>query len=111
VVAQAGVLDLAQGYADHLGGGAVAQFLGHAPGPEDEAVDPARQLPLDVPVWCVHGTDDDVVPPSQSRDYVAAARSAGAEAQLVEVPGDHFVVIDAGSKAWSRQLAILGELG
>ena len=110
-VSQAGVLDLRKGDADNLGRGAVAQFLGHRAGPEDEAVDPAQQLPLDVPIWCVHGTGDDIVPPSQSRGYVDAARAAGAEAHLVEVPGDHFVVIDAGSAAWSRQLAILDEIG
>ena len=111
VVSQAGVLDLRQGHADNLGGGAVAQFLGHQPGREDEPVDPAQQAPLDVPVWCVHGTGDTVVPPSQSREYVDAALAAGGDAHIVEVPGDHFVVIDAESDAWSRQLAILDEIG
>lgn len=111
VVSQAGVLDLRRGDADNLGSGAVRQFLGHRPDGGDEAVDPAQQLPLDVPVWCVHGSDDDVVPPSQSRDYVDAARRAGGEAHLVEVPGDHFVVIDTGSPVWSRQLEILDGLG
>ena len=60
-----------------LGGGAVEAFLGHPPGPADAEVDPIRQVPLDVPVWCVHGRDDDIVPISQSRDYVAAATAAG----------------------------------
>jgi acetyl esterase/lipase len=110
VVSQAGVLDLRQGHADLLGNGAVAQFLGHPPGPDDEPLDPAQQVPLDVPVWCVHGTDDDVVPPSQSRSYVDATRAAGGEAHLVEVPGDHFVVIDEASEAWRRQLDIFDEM-
>ena len=110
VVSQAGVLDLRRGDADNLGSGAVRQFLGHRPDAGDDAVDPVQQLPLDVPVWCVHGTDDDVVPLSHSTDYVEAARQAGGEAHLVEVPGDHFVVIDAGSPAWARQLAILDGL-
>lgn len=110
-VSQAGVLDLRQGHADHLGNGAVAQFLGHPPSADDAPVDPTQQLPLDVPVWCVHGADDDVVPPSQSRTYVDAARAAGGQAHLVEVPGDHFVVIDQSSEAWHRQLGILDDLG
>ena len=66
VVSQAGVLDLRAAYAAGLGGGAVEAFLGHPPGPADADVDPIRQVPLDVPVWCVHGTSDDIVPIEQS---------------------------------------------
>ena len=110
-ISQAGVLDLTRGHQEGLGGGAVARMLGHAPGPDDEPVDPIRQLPLDVPVWCVHGVDDDVVPISQSEAYVEAARALGAEAELVEVDGDHYVVIDPTSAAWAAQLRILDELG
>jgi len=110
VVAQAGVLDLASAYELGLGGGAVEAFLGHPPGPQDADVDPIRQVPLDVPVWCVHGRGDDIVPISQSRDYVAAATAAGARAELVEVDGDHFAVIDPSSDAWASQLALLGDL-
>ena len=51
-----------------------------------------------------------IVPISQSRDYVAAATAAGARAELVEVDGDHFVVIDPSSDAWARQLALLDDL-
>ena len=110
VVSQAGVLDLRAAYDDGLGDGAVELFLGHPPGPADAGVDPVRMVPLDVPVWCVHGTADDVVPISQSRSYVAAARAAGATADLVEVAGDHFTVVDPGSDAWARQLEILAAL-
>lgn len=111
VIAQAGVLDLVAADRDGLGGGAVQAFLGHRAGPDDAAADPRQQLPLDVPVWCVHGTDDVIVPISQSQDYVAAATAAGAQAELVEVPGDHFVVIDPGSQAWRQTLAILDGIG
>lgn len=107
VVSQAGVLDLAAAHEAGLGSGAVERFLGHAPGPDDVPLDPRRQLPLDVPVWCVHGRDDASVPISQSEDYVAAATAAGARAELVAVEGDHFVVIDPASEAWARTLAIL----
>lgn len=110
VVSQAGVLDLRAAYRDHLGDGAVERFLGHPPGPADEGVDPILMLPIGVPVWCVHGRDDDVVPLSQSRSYVAAARAAGGHADLVEVDGDHFVVVDPGSEAWARTLRIIGDL-
>ena len=85
VVSQAGVLDLVAGSRDGLGGGAVDAFLGHAPGPDDAAVDPAQQVPLAVPVWCVHAPDDDIVPISQSRDYVDLATAAGGSAEIVEV--------------------------
>lgn len=101
VISQAGVLDLVAADREGLGDGAVRAFLGDAP--IDAVVDPLQQLPLDVPVWCVHGTDDDIVPISQSRAYVE--RASGAE--LVEVEGDHFVVIDTGSDAWARTVAIL----
>jgi acetyl esterase/lipase len=110
VVSQAGVLDLGAAHQLGLGGGAVKAFLGHPPGADDHDVDPVRQVPLDVPVWCVHGRADDIVPLSQSRSYVDAARSAGATAELVEVDGDHFTVVDPGSDAWRRTLEILEPL-
>lgn len=110
VVSQAGVLDLRSAYDEGLGGGAVERFLGHPPGPADAGVDPIRMVPLGVPVWCVHGREDDVVPISQSRAYVDAARAAGATAHLVEVEGDHFTVVDPDSDAWARQLDLLARI-
>jgi len=107
VVSQAGVLDLRAAHEAGLGGGAVEAFLGHPPGPDDADVDPIQQVPLDVPVWCVHGADDTIVPPSQSSAYVEAATAAGATAELIEVEGDHFAVVEPSSSAWSRQLALL----
>lgn len=111
VVSQAGVLDLVAADREGLGGGAVAALLGHPAGPADAEADPRQQLPLDVPVWCVHGTDDDTVPISQSREYVDAATAAGAQAELVEVAGDHFVVIDPTHDAWRRTVEILDGIG
>lgn len=102
VISQAGVLDLRAAYDENLGGGAVELFLGHPPGPADAGVDPIRMLPIDVPVWCVHGRDDDIVPISQSRAYVDAG-----DAELVVVDGDHFTVVDPDSAAWARTLEIL----
>ena len=107
VISQAGVLDLVTGAADNLGSGAVQAFLGHEPGPADAPVDPQQQIPLDQPVWCVHGTSDPIVPPSQSERYVEAARAAGARAEVVAVDGDHFTLIDTGSEAWTTTLGVL----
>ncbi len=106
VVSQAGVLDLAAAERDQLGNGAVAALLG-APRPPADQVDPTVQLPLGVPLWCVHGRDDDIVPLSQSREYVARATGAGAQAELVEVAGDHFAVIGPETRAWRRTLELL----
>jgi acetyl esterase/lipase len=111
VVAQAGVLDLVAGDRDGLGGGAVRAFLGHPAGPGDAEVDPRQQLPLDVPVWCVHARDDDTVPFSQSEEYVAAATATGARAELVEVGGGHFEVIDVATDAWRLVVEVLGGIG
>ena len=107
VVSQAGVLDLLAAYDEGLGGGAVEMFLGHPFGPADADIDPIQQAPLDVPVWCIHGSSDDTVPISQSRSYVAAA---GGAAELVEVEGDHFTLIDPDSDAWAKTLAHLETL-
>lgn len=107
VIAQAGVLDLRAAAREGLGQGAVRRFLGHEPTAADAPLDPIQQVPLDVPVWCVHGSGDTNVPISQSQSYVATATDAGATAELVRVDGDHFVVIDTGSAAWDRQLEIL----
>ena len=106
VISQAGVVDLATAAAENLGGGAVTDFLGHAYGAADRDVDPIAMLPIDVPVWCVHGNDDTIVPISQSEAYVAAANAAGSTAELVRVDGDHFVVIDPDSAAWAATLRI-----
>ena len=111
VISQAGVLDLVSAHDAGLGGGAVEALLSHAPGPADAGADPQQQLPLDVPLWCIHGEDDVIVPISQSEQYVAAATAAGARAELVRIEGDHFTVIDPASEAWTQTLAILDRLG
>jgi len=110
VVSQAGVLDLWSAYADALGGGAVQAFLGHPPGPGDRSVDPLHQVPLDVPVHCVHSIGDDTVPIAQSRTYVEAVTQAGGRATLTEIRGDHFTVIDPDAEAWQQTLTILDGL-
>lgn len=113
VVSQAGVLDLRAAEAEDLGGGAVRDLLGGTPQERPEAyaaADPIAQVPAGVPVWCVHGRDDSTVPTTQSAAYVDAARAAGGEAILVEVPGEHLDQIDTGSEAWARTVALLEDM-
>jgi acetyl esterase/lipase len=110
VISQAGVLDLVRAHELGLGGGAVEALLGHPPGPADGAYDPFQQLPLDVPVRCVHGTGDENVPIEISERYVAAASDLGGDASLTAVDGDHFVIIDPGSDAWQGTLGLLDGL-
>jgi acetyl esterase/lipase len=113
VIAQAGVLDLVQGAADGLGNMAVPALLGGMPEelPERyQVASPQHRLPLGVPVRCVHSRDDDTVPFSQSVDFVRAARAAGDDAVLVEVPGGHFGVIDPSTTAWQAIIDLLPEL-
>ncbi|AXT86298.1 alpha/beta hydrolase [Aeromicrobium sp. A1-2] len=109
-IAQAGVIDLAAAVRDNLGNGATQAFMGSTGGERYVAADPSRQIPLDVPVRCVHGSADDTVPPSQSIGYVERAKAAGSDAELIEVAGDHFVVIDPSSQAWARTLETLETL-
>lgn len=113
VVSQAGVLDLEQAAADRLGDGAVQAFVGGEPADVPGAyalADPTARLPIEQPVSCVHARDDDTVPFAQSQEYVARCRAAGATAELVEVEGGHFAVIDPGSSAWAAVLATLDRI-
>ena len=110
-VSLAGVADLIRGAEEGFGDGACATFLGGSPAEVRERyafASPAALVPLGVPQLLVHGRLDDVVPPSQSADYAAAARAAGDAVELVEVDGaDHFAVIDPSLPPW---LAVTGGL-
>ena len=113
VVSQAGVLDLATAAATKVGGTAVLDFLGGAPDsvPERYVVaDPIVQVPLSVPVVCVHGRRDRSVPFAQSTTYVTAAGTAGADVELVEVGGGHMAHVDPASKACAAVLEVLPRL-
>jgi dipeptidyl aminopeptidase/acylaminoacyl peptidase len=68
-------------------------------------------LPLNVPTAIVHGTEDDRVPIELSRQYTEAARRAGDDTTLVELPGvEHFALIDPLSAAWPAVLDSLRSL-
>ena len=79
--------------------------------PERYAVaDPLVRVPIPAVVRCVHAQTDDRVPFAQSVTYVAAARAAGQDAQLLEVSGDHFSVADASSPTWPAVIDALEEI-
>ena len=103
-VAQAGVLDLATAARTGVGGTAVTDLLGGTPDAVParyRVADPIAQVPLPVPVLCVHARADANVPYAQSTAYVQAATAAGAKAVLKTVPGDHFTLIDPATPAWA----------
>jgi len=81
-----------------LGGGAVDALLGGSPAkvPERYAIaDPVALVPSGVRTVLVHGTGDDIVPLSQSEDYLKVAK----DCSLVRVPGGHFTHLDPTSEA------------
>jgi predicted peptidase len=47
-----------------------------------------------IPVWIFHGTDDDIVPVSESRRMQAAMKAVGAEVHYTEYPGIRHVSWD-----------------
>jgi acetyl esterase/lipase len=105
VVSQAGITDLAHGALEWLGDGACGALLGGDPAEVPDryaAASPVALVPLGVPQLLVHGADDDVVPPEQSRSYAAAAYDAGDAVELLEFPAaDHFDVIEAAGPQWA----------
>lgn len=111
-VSQAGVLDLAA--ALRRGDEAVADLVGGTPRSSPERyriASPIEQVPIRVPVLCVHGTGDDVVPIAQSESYVRKARAAGDRADLVRVEGaNHTDVIDVGTPAGKASVAALDRI-
>jgi acetyl esterase/lipase len=117
VVAQAAVCDLVAGVAQRLGDGAVEAMMGGRPDTDAARrayalASPAALLPLGVPVLLVTGAADPVVPPVQSRAFAAAARAAGDDVTLVEVPGEgHFEHLDPGSTCWRVARSWLGDAG
>jgi acetyl esterase/lipase len=101
-VSLAGVCDLEEGALTGIGNGAVLELLGAAPDSGlYAAASPIARLPLGVPSLLIHGVADEDVPIGQSRRFATAARAAGDDCELHELPGgSHFEVIDPAGRAW-----------
>ncbi len=116
-VSLAGVVDLRRGWELHLSSGVIEEFMGGTPASDSEryeAASPAELLPVGVPQWLVHGTNDANVPYEISKSYCDLARSLGDDATLVTLPGaGHFGVVDPQSREWPTVVealqAALGE--
>jgi|SRR5450755_2525989 acetyl esterase/lipase len=110
VVSLAGVVDLQRAYQLHLSNDAVVEFLGGKPGEVPDHYREADPMELSIPQarqWLIHGSEDEIVPPVFSSDYVAAKQKrAGKEkedSQLVAISGaTHFDLIDPRSRAWGQ---------
>jgi acetyl esterase/lipase len=110
VVAQAGVLALADCAREGVGGTAALDLMGGRPEDVPEAyrlADPMAAVPVRPAVLCVHSRADDSVPFGYSERYVEAAVRAGGRAFLHETRGDHFTLIDPATPDW---LAVTGAL-
>lgn len=68
--------------------------------------DPTRLVPLRIPVFAIHGTADDTVPPSQSQEFADAATAAGDAVtfQLFE-GGTHVDPLYIGEAMWGTARA------
>jgi acetyl esterase/lipase len=104
-VSLAGVVDLRRAWELHLSHDAVAEFLGGSPQQVPEHYREASPVDLDIKSatqLLVHGTEDDVVPVSLSRDYCDAKKKRGESVDLLEFPhAGHFELIDPRSAVWS----------
>jgi acetyl esterase/lipase len=113
VVSQSGVLSLSEAEKLNLSNGAVFNLMGGSSERYPQRhryADPMTLLPLPVPVYVVHSTEDDDVPISLSEAYVHAAKIHGGQAHLLKVPGDHFALIDPRAAAYKKCREIVQSL-
>lgn len=94
-----GVMHLEMAAELEIGDGAVAGFIREDAAALDSA-DPARILPIGVPVRCLHGRDDERVPFVLAEEFCRLARSAGDNVDLQEIPGQHTAPIDPAGPTW-----------
>jgi acetyl esterase/lipase len=110
VVSLAGVVDLERAYQLHLSNDAVVEFLRGTPREVPDHYREADPMQLNLTQarqWLIHGSSDDTVPSSFSRDYVAAKQKRTGQqkedATLLEIPdAGHFDLIDPRTSAWKR---------
>jgi acetyl esterase/lipase len=101
-VSLAGIVDMQRAFELHLSNDAVVEFLGGKPEEVSDhyhEADPMKLTPGKANQVLIHGTKDDIVPMSFSRNYVQT-KSDG-NVNLIEIAGaDHFDLIDPRSAAW-----------
>ena len=108
VVSLGGVLDLIEADRRDLGDGAVAAALGGSASQRPEiyaASSPILRLPLGIRQIIVTAREDSADLNDLSRRHVAAAQAAGDEVIPIEGDGDHFTLIDPGSRVWTDTMA------
>jgi acetyl esterase/lipase len=114
VVSLSGVLDLTRAASAPGSSQPVTAFGGGTPAEEPTHYalsDPTLLVPAACPVWAVHAESDEVVPPEQGTSYVAHATAAGGRARVVNVPGDHFTLIDPRASSWPTIRKLVERIG
>ncbi len=103
-VSLAGVCDLRAAWKQQLGHGIVTRLMGGQPSDHPDrynAGSPFDLLPTGTRQVLVHGTADDIVPVSQSEQFVEKAEKLGDHATLLKLDRvGHFELIDPESEAW-----------
>lgn len=107
VIALAPVTDVARVHAESLGEDAAQEYFRSTPAEDARlyaAASPAARTVPEVPILIVHGTADDRLPLTHSKQYVASQ----VETRNIEtlfLPGyDHFQVIDPQEAHWTAVL-------
>jgi pimeloyl-ACP methyl ester carboxylesterase len=75
------------------------------------AVEPIGRSPIGVPIRFVHGSDDSIVPVSQSQSMLDRERANGGNVRISIVEGaGHFDLVAPVSKAWPEVMAAIRDL-
>lgn len=104
VASLAGVNDLHRAWELHLSHDAVAELLGGTPEQVSEHYTEADPMKLSIKARqvLIHGSQDAIVPPEFSSQYVSA-KSSRERAELITLEGaGHFDVIDPQSPHWPK---------
>jgi acetyl esterase/lipase len=103
VVALAPVTDLVAAAEQDLGDGAVQALMGGTP--DEVPLSYLAGSPSALPAGSarhllVHAPGDDIVPIEQSTAFVERLRAENLPVEMMEVPGDHFTLIDPDGDTW-----------
>ncbi|GAB3260998.1 hypothetical protein GCM10027425_24220 [Alteromonas gracilis] len=112
-VSLGGVLALADGSEQGLGGGVIDDLMGGSPQtvPATYAVgDPTALVRPGARSLVVVGDQDQVVPARQGEVFTAASTAVGGRPELLRLPGDHSDLIDPGWDGWDDIEAWMADL-